>query len=175
MHTQTDRDVEAGGAGPARTDSPVRMILRSMVALSAMLLAGCAATPVAPDRAARVEEVRAAETAFARTMADRDLAAFASFVADDAVFVNGNEPLRGKPAILAHWQRFFAGPQAPFSWTPRIVEVLGSGELAYSEGPVISPQGELIATYFSTWRRDSRGAWKVVLDNGYVACRCAPK
>ena len=40
------------------------------------------------------------ERAFAATMAARDQAAFASFIAEDAVFLNGGRgELRGKAAI----------------------------------------------------------------------------
>lgn len=149
---------------------------RSALTLAALgaaplLLAGCATPP--PDLVGLAEQVRATETAFAASMTARDFAAFSSFVAEDATFVNAGKPLRGKEAVLMHWQRYFRSPQAPFSWKPEIVEVLSSGQLAHSEGPVSSPDGRVVARYYSTWRRDPSGAWKVVLDNGYDVCDCA--
>ena len=60
-------------------------------------------------------EVEAREIAFAKTMADRDLDAFLSFVSPEAIFFNGNDPLRGRDAIERGWARFFEGPDAPFS------------------------------------------------------------
>ena len=128
-----------------------------------------AAEPVDPLQT----EVSAAETAFAQSMADRDFARFGSFVADDAVFLGGGKPQRGKAAVLAAWQRFFQGPQAPFSWRPELVAVLPSGGLAQSTGPVFAPGGKLIGHFYSTWRREPDGRWRVVLDNGYDACECA--
>ena len=104
---------------------------------------------------------------------NNDRGAFATFIADDAVFINGGKPLRGKAAIVAHWQRFYAGPRAPFSWKPEIVEVVESGRLGYSEGPVSDPDGVVVARYASTWRLDAAGQWKVVFDNGTEVCRCA--
>ncbi len=74
-------------------------------------------------------QVRAAETAFAKTMADRDHAAFASYLADEAIFF-GQGVLRGKAAIAAGWKAYFEGAAAPFSWEPRTVEVLDSGTQA---------------------------------------------
>ncbi len=140
-------------------------------ALAAVLgLAGCAAPP--PDLTAASEQVRASEIAFAATLAARDFNAFASWVAEDATFVNGGQPLRGKAAVLAHWQRFFLGPTAPFSWKPEIVEMVGNGKLAYSEGPVMRPDGTVVSRYVSTWRHEPGGGWKVVLDNGFDACPC---
>ena len=138
--------------------------------LAGATLAGCAGSAplVASSLAERADQVRAAETAFAATMAARDLAAFASFVADDAVFVNAGSPLRGKAAVVEHWKRFYAPGPAPFSWRPELVEVAASGDLGYSEGPVITADGRTTARYFSTWRRDpASGRWRVVFDNGY--------
>ena len=42
------------------------------------------------------EQVRSAERAFAKTMADRDLEAFSTFVSDEAVFFGGSVILRGR-------------------------------------------------------------------------------
>ena len=54
--------------------------------------------------------------AFAATMAARDLQSFARFISDDAVCINGGQPVRGKPAILEDWGRFVSGTTAPVSW-----------------------------------------------------------
>ena len=147
------------------------MLRRSwLCSTAALALAGCATPP--PDLTAAAEQVRASEIAFAASMGARDFTAFASWVADDATFVNGGKPLRGKVAVLAHWERFFREPRAPFLWKPEIVEVLASGNLAYSEGPVSLPDGRVIARYASTWRREPTGGWKVVIDNGFDSCDC---
>ena len=122
--------------------------------------------PVA-DIEARAAEARAAEAAFARSMAERDIDAFARHVAEDAVFVGAVGPLRGRAAIVAHWARWFEGPSAPFSWRPEVVEVNALGDLAYSEGPVLAPDGQPIARFASTWRRTAEGAWQVVFDRGW--------
>ena len=115
-------------------------------------------------------EVEAAERAFAQTMAARDFAAFQTFVADDAVFFDGDTPLRGKAAVAAHWSGFYAGPAAPFSWEPARVEVLESGDLALSTGPVRDASGKTVATFNSIWRRDRSGKWHVVFDKGSDVC-----
>lgn len=146
--------------------------LRISLLLCAAALASCATPSVTtpPARAELVAAVTAAETAFARTMADRDFAAFMRFVADDAIFLNGGRPLRGKAAVGGHWQRFFQSPSAPFSWRPEFVEVIESGALAQTTGPVMSPDGKIIARFYSTWRRSADGRWQVVFDDGYDVC-----
>jgi ketosteroid isomerase-like protein len=99
-------------------------------------------------------------------MADRDHAAFVSFLADEAVFLGPKETLRGKAAVAKGWLRYYDGATAPFSWAPERVEVLDTGTLALSTGPVYDPQGKRVGTFNSVWRREPGGAWKIVLDNG---------
>ena len=111
-------------------------------------------------------EVRAREIAFAKTMADRDLEAFVTFVSPEAVFFNGETPLRGIDAIQAAWAPFYERPEAPFSWSPDVVQVLDSGDLALSSGPVLDPSGAQVGRFNSIWRRDADGAWRVVFDKG---------
>ena len=117
-----------------------------------------------------VAQVRAAETAFAKSMADRKLDAFESFVAEDAVFYDGDGVLRGKAAVVSGWKQFFQGEQAPFSWAPESVEVLDSGTLALSSGAVRDPTGTQVAAFNSIWRLEKDGRWRVVFDKGCPVC-----
>jgi ketosteroid isomerase-like protein len=135
------------------------------LAVILLLLLGVTAAAQSPleDRRA---EVFAAERAFARSMAERDFAAFGRHVAEDSVFFAGNTALRGRTAVLAGWQAFFDGPTAPFSWEPDQVEVLESGELALSTGLVKNPDGAVTARFNSIWRRQADGRWLVVFDKG---------
>ena len=135
-----------------------------------MLAAGCAVIPSTRSREELVRQVTDAEIAFAKTMADRDHAAFMRFVAEDAVFLNGGKPLRGKTAIGEYWKRFYLSPTAPFSWKPDLVEIVASGGLAQSVGPVSTLNGKTIARFYSTWRLEADGSWLVVFDDGYDVC-----
>ena len=112
------------------------------------------------------KEVEAREIAFAKTMEDRDFDAFLDFVSPEAVFFNGNEPQRGYAAISQAWAGFFEGETAPFSWQPDVIEVLESGRLALSSGPVRGASGEIIGRFNSIWRKDKDGQWRVVFDKG---------
>jgi ketosteroid isomerase-like protein len=119
------------------------------------------------------QQVRAAETAFARSMADRNLAAFSALVAEDAVFFGRDQATHGKEAVVASWKPLFEGKDAPFSWEPAQVEVLDSGGLAHSSGPVYDSGGKRVGTFNSIWRREADGSWKVIFDKGCDACECA--
>jgi ketosteroid isomerase-like protein len=115
-------------------------------------------------------EVRNSERAFAKTMADRDLKAFGAYIADEGVFFGGKGPLRGRAAVVESWKRFFVDKEAPFSWEPETVEVLPSGNLGLTSGPVHDPKGNLIGTFSTIWRLEPDGKWRVVFDKGCPVC-----
>ncbi|WP_349745035.1 YybH family protein [Roseateles cavernae] len=134
--------------------------------MGALLMAAAPQAQAQPDLVQARAQVWAAECAFARSMAQRDLAAFAGHLSAQALFFNGPEVLRGSAAVLAGWTGFFDAPTAPFSWAPDQVEVLADGSLAYSTGLVRNPQGEAIVRFNSVWRQEAPGQWRVVLDKG---------
>lgn len=125
-----------------------------------------AASPGAAAPPTAVEQVRAAELAFAGTMAQRDLAAFGQFVAQEALFFSGTRVLRGRQQVIDEWRGYFDGATPPFSWAPDQVEVLDSGTLALSTGPVRDAQGQVIARFNSIWRLEADQRWRVIFDKG---------
>lgn len=148
-------------------------LLRRAVALLCLAPLAFAAPVGAVDAAALQQQVADAERAFARSMAERDFAAFARHVSAQAVFFSAGETLRGREAVLAGWRKFFDGPQAPFAWEPDQVEVLADGTLAHSSGPVRDPAGTTLTRFNSVWRLEPDGIWRVVFDRGDPPCRCA--
>ncbi|MEP6942388.1 MAG: nuclear transport factor 2 family protein [Betaproteobacteria bacterium] len=153
----------------------MRGTVRAAYALVAccVMATGCAGVVQPSDSQVAQRQVMDTERAFARTMADRDLSAFSTFIAADAVFFTGPEPRRGKQAVVDAWKRFYEKPDAPFSWRPETVEVLDSGSLALSSGPVFDPAGRQIATFTSIWRLEAAGTWRIVFDKGNPVCDCA--
>jgi ketosteroid isomerase-like protein len=115
-------------------------------------------------------QVRAIEQEFAQSMADRDFEAFKAFLADEAIFISGDRPARGKQAVAELWAGLFEGEEAPFSWQPETVVVLDSGTLALSSGPVFDASGQRTSTFSSTWRREDGGQWRIVFDKGNRYC-----
>ena len=111
-------------------------------------------------------QVFVAESSFAATMARRDLDAFARFLSPEAVFFGDTAAFRGKAEVLQAWRKFYDGPKAPFSWKPGIIEVLPSGTLALSSGPVFDPSGKRVASFSSIWRREPGGKWLIIFDKG---------
>ena len=157
-------------------------MIRASLALlaTAALLAACAAPMTPPPDAALLDrltqQVTERERAFAATMAARDFAAFQTFLAADATFRGANDVVKtDRAAVAAEWQRYFAGPKAPFSWAPDAVTVAADGRLAISTGPVRAPDGKTVARFTSVWRLEPDGAWRIVLDQGVPACDCPAK
>jgi ketosteroid isomerase-like protein len=119
------------------------------------------------------KQVADTERAFAATMKARDHAAFTSFLSPDAVFFGGgDEVLHGKEAVANGWRGLYVKPDAPFSWEPDHVEVVESGTLAYSSGPVYDAKGKIVSRFNSIWRLEAPNTWKIVFDRGSPICDC---
>jgi ketosteroid isomerase-like protein len=149
------------------------------------LLTGCAGAPAArthPDRAhnsqpaagtSATEQVVAAERALAKSMVDRDFKAFSSMVSSEAIFFNGNTVMHGASEIAEVWRPYFKARKAPFAWQPDHVEVLPTGKLALSTGPVYMG-GQVVGRFNSIWRLEESGTWRIVFDKGEAVCSTSP-
>ncbi|HEX4024135.1 MAG TPA: nuclear transport factor 2 family protein [Steroidobacteraceae bacterium] len=161
-----------------------------IVMVAAGLIAGCASSPgtrsharrtaasgAAPNPtgaasaqlAAATNQVAAAETALAKSMADRNFETFLALLSPDAIFFNGNSVEHGRAQIAQLWAPYFAGPRAPFSWTPDHVEVLPDGKLALSTGPLMQ-DGRIVGRFNSVWRLEAPNVWHIVFDKGEAVC-----
>jgi ketosteroid isomerase-like protein len=161
-----------------------------MIAVASSLSAGCAGSPAVRSQtrpgaagitasgptavasaeiAAATKQVVAAERAFAKSMADRNFQTFLSLLSPDAVFFNGNSVEHGRAQIAQVWAPYFAGPRAPFSWSPDDVQVLPDGKLALSTGPMLQ-QGRIVGRFNSVWRLEAPNTWLIVFDKGEAVC-----
>lgn len=145
------------------------------LAAAALLIAASAPGPLAADEA---DELRAAELAFAATVAERDRDAFAAFLDDESVFVS-NVVLRGRQAIVEGWAPFFVDGGPRLVWHPELVEVRSDG-LGLTRGPytltmTAADGSETSASglFTSIWRRGADGRWKVLFDAGCPPCAAA--
>jgi uncharacterized protein (TIGR02246 family) len=152
----------------------MRLLSIGFLCISMLMLA--VASAARPSNAVLKKQVADTERAFAATMKARDHAAFTGFLAEEAVFFSGpGSVLRGREAVANAWRKFYDGPQAPFSWEPEEVEVVDSGTLAYSGGPVYDAAGKRIGRYNSIWRLEAPGRWRIIFDRGEQPCNCKPK
>jgi ketosteroid isomerase-like protein len=129
------------------------------------------------DRAARAEEVRQAELAFAASVMENRPERFAAMLADDAVFVGGGGVTRGREAIVEAWRGYFGENRPWFEWHPEVVELSADGSLGLTRGPwtirTKDEKGapvELEGLFNSVWRRQADGSWRVLFDAGCSPC-----
>jgi ketosteroid isomerase-like protein len=131
----------------------------------ALLLCAAAGAVQATD----FEDMVAAERAFAADAAARSTRdAFLAALADDAlVFQPG--PTSGQRNWTAR-----KPDKNRLEWTPALAEIASSGDFGYTVGPWrFTPEGATapVATgwFFTLWRKQADGKWKVLLDHGIDA------
>lgn len=142
------------------------MVIRgAAVALTGWLLAGssCAGVDTREDDLNSLVDAERAFASSAAQLGTRD--AFIAHLADDAVLfrpraVNAQEILGGQPAT-----------PGLLSWEPVFADISEAGDLGFTTGPWdyrSDSADEPLAhgQYFSFWKRQQDGNWKVVIDHG---------
>jgi len=122
---------------------------------------------------AAVAEVACAEMAFSQAVETHDGNAFRALLDEDARFISSGV-LRGADEVSVAWGGLL-DPAAPdLVWRPETIEILQSGDLAFSRGPYRlrgndEQAAESWGMYNSLWRRQPDGIWKVLFDAGTPA------
>ncbi|WP_425407796.1 YybH family protein [Hyphococcus sp.] len=127
-----------------------------------------------PAFAGAVEEMLAADTAFAKMAQDESVpAAFAQYAAEDVwMFPEGGDAYQGREALV---ERFSTWPDgANLEWFPQEGMAAPGGDFGFTWGRYIftantdaAAEGENVGygKYVSIWRKES-GGWKFVADIG---------
>ena len=112
-----------------------------------------------------------AERAFARTSVERGVReSFLAFFADDGINFQPH-PTVTREAILKR-PAPATRPPVTLNWEPIWADVSRAGDLGYTTGPyILSDQSaehrpSQYGYYFSIWKRQPDGAWKVAVDVG---------
>ena len=143
-----------------------------LAAIAVLVVNACTTLPATPQRqpgAGARDSLVAAELAFAKYSVDHGMrAAFIEYFADDGV---NFAPDPGNTRA-----RFRARPEAiePFvlDWHPAIAAVARAGDLGFTTGPyTITGRAPAVrepaqGMFFSVWRRQPEGSWKVIVDGG---------
>lgn len=111
-----------------------------------------------------------AERAFAALAADQGVrAAFLEYLAPDAI---GFQPTLGSARAVYERGPGPANPRATLlAWEPKVGEMAASGDLGYLTGPFsLGPRDRSRppqhGCYFSIWKRQADGTWRVFIDYG---------
>jgi ketosteroid isomerase-like protein len=126
----------------------------------------------APAGAGSREAILAADQAFADSTDRRGLDGWMAWMTDDAVRLEmGGRVAVGRQAVRAFDAPLFADSTVVLRWTPTDAGAFADGSHGWSTG-----RGALVRRtapdtlwqggYVTFWRRDSAGAWRVILDTG---------
>lgn len=117
------------------------------------------------DAAAEVAALKSTEAKFSEAARAKGMAAVSAEFMDATARLhrNGFSPLRGRDAVRA----FLAQHDTKARWEPMAAEVAKSSDLGYTWGRIWAPGwgkdgAEFTGYYVHVWRKDARGAWKLV-------------
>jgi ketosteroid isomerase-like protein len=150
---------------------------RAHVWITAVLAAVAVLPPLAGAQSVTLQELADTERAFAAAArADGWRRAFLAYFAPDATTF-APDPLPVLPRLRSQ-------PNTPASeeeliWEPRVGDVAASGDLGWLSGPSISIDHRSgnpaeHGNYFSIWKRQRDGAWRVFIDIGTKTPEAVP-
>lgn len=139
--------------------------------LSALLALTLAALPQENKQSQALASLVAAERAFARTSVEKGVReSFLEFFADDGINFQPH-PTKTREAYLSQ-PAPAVRPPITLDWGPVWADVSAAGDLGYTTGPYTltdnSPQKRPTrhGYYFSIWKKQPDGNWKVAVDLG---------
>ena len=114
-----------------------------------------------------------ADSEFDRATAEKGIAAWVSFFAEDGMQVTVDGNIQGRKAIREYMSPAFARPGFALRWKPTYADISRSGDLGYTTGTYEirgkTPQGQEVSRtgrYVTIWKKQADGSWKVVADIG---------
>lgn len=138
------------------------------LALSALLVLGCAVLSASPTRQEALDGMVAAENAFAALAAKTNTReAFLTYLADDAIMFS-NGPRNGKELYANH-----PADESLLAWAPVFADIAASGDFGYDTGTYTYRQkrtDEKPARYglfVTVWKKHPSGDWHAIFDTGY--------
>jgi ketosteroid isomerase-like protein len=151
------------------------LLVAAALAGAAVPTGGQPSSPAAsnekPDSTPALESLVAAERAFAADSVARGIrASFLSAFAEDGINFDPR-PQHTRAELLKEPE-----PETPsplqLDWHPVWADVSSAGDLGYTTGPYVlrhlgtahTPPGH--GYYFSIWKKQADGSWKVILDTG---------
>jgi uncharacterized protein (TIGR02246 family) len=142
--------------------------------LAVALIAGCSQAPAPPTDRRKADEaaITAAGVALAQAAEAKDIDKCMSFYVDDPVlFVPGAPAVVGRDALRKVWQQFFNVQALKLETSGLIIDVAGSGDLAFergsysnaitdAKGKTTTETGKLVLV----WKKQTDGSWKIAAD-----------
>lgn len=141
--------------------------MKKIIIIAAVFMIGCRETKEADPEQLKQELIEADKTM-------SDLASTAGFNSSILTYADSNIiklndgqfPIIGKTAFTASFNK--DKDVKTISWSPVNAEVASSGDLGYSWGnwKFIAKDTVYYGNYFTVWKKQADGNWKVALDGG---------
>ena len=172
----------------------IPIALRSRGLLALLLVAGCSgggdpgtsgssdtgdgssarqpSVPAESDRDRLRAELAAAEAEFERAVSERELDGWVEAFAPNGMMIQPDGPVVGHEGIRLSMAGAFADSTFSLSWTPDLIGVSDDGTLGYTTGRyersrvVAGEETVERGSYFTVWRRQPDGGWRVEADMG---------
>jgi len=151
----------------------IGILVSSLVIIGFALACQQPPPPSPPDtRAADERAIREADAAWSKAAAAKDVEAYVSFYAEDALVLPPNAPRQtGKESIRKGLSVEMANPGFALSWQASKAEASRGGDLAYTVGTyqftMTGPKGKPVTDrgkYVIVWKKQPDGKWKVAAD-----------
>jgi beta-aspartyl-peptidase (threonine type) len=147
-------------------------MMKGTVGMLLAFAAAWVALPVlAQEPQAPIDRMVAAERLFASTSAEKGIrASFLEFFSEDGVDFRPH-PVKTKK-VLSEKPPDPSEKFVKLEWEPDFADVSAEGDIGYTTGPykLTDTSGKdpvtRYGTFFSVWRREKDGQWKVILDAG---------
>ncbi|HNR07770.1 MAG TPA: hypothetical protein PKM27_10690 [Saprospiraceae bacterium] len=124
--------------------------------------------PSKTDPRSLAKEIESADLAMSKLAGDIGFNNAVLQYADSSIvkLSEGKPPIEGITAFSKSYDH--EKDIKTISWTPSHAEVAQSGELGYTWGTwtLNLPDTVFLGKYFTVWKKNARGEWKVVLDGG---------
>lgn len=138
--------------------------------LACLMLAVIGCTPSTPE-ALRASLLNA-DAAWAQSAADKDAAAFVSFVADDGSLLPANSPILTEKNAMKEWaSNLMTSPGYALHWEATTGVVSRTGDLGYTVGTYELTLNDAdgnpmtdTGKYATVWEKEPDGKWKVAVD-----------
>jgi uncharacterized protein (TIGR02246 family) len=122
------------------------------------------------DRSSEEQAIRGRIRDWVAAVQRRDAHGIAEFYTQDGRFLCPNAPIAvGREAVAAMWSKLLGLANVALTFGPDLVEVAGSGDLAYDLGRYSlafdGPSGRVedVGKYVVVWKKEG-GAWKAAAD-----------
>ncbi len=148
---------------------------RCWLCLWLLVTLGCAGPPEGPAVDLEAERRALLEADEAWFESHEDVDEFASFLADDAIFMPDDAPAARGESIRTMWEQLLSIPGFGLEWRATSATVAEAGDMGYTIGTyelTVEQDGAPMVTvgkYVTLWEKQADGSWKVVVD--CIQCR----